>query len=199
MARDRTRFSLREVLTPRDGSETAVWTGALVFVLALAVAGLLIALGGHGTTLPDKENVSVAAGQNLAATGPLDRQGVWDPYYTVIGGGAGGSDAAQSKWKPVVRRFVSDFLNASHDAQWLSKAAPLVSPQLLRRLHWVVRAQVPTGTLGTVTLDSAGAHVAQATVSYTSGGARRALGIGVVDLPKDGRGWMVYSYQDATP
>lgn len=169
----------------------------VVAVLAIAVAALLVVVGDSGSHRPAKESVSVTAGQDVAP-GPLDKQGVWDPYYSVIGGGAGAGVAAQRQWKPVVRGFVTGFLNASRDAKWLTKVTPLVSPQLLRRLHWVVRSRVPVGTVSAIDLDSAGPHVADVAVTYTSGGAHRTLAVGVVDLPKDGRGWMVYSYRDTT-
>lgn len=193
------RIRLREALKPRDGSETAVWTGIFVFVLAVVIAGVLIAFGGSGTGDHGHEQASMTAGQDSGPAGPLDPQGVWDPYVAVVGGGRGGSEAAQKQWSAVTRSFVRDFLAASKDPHWLAKVKPLVSPQLLQRLHWVTRTQVPTGTMSGLTLNTAGDHAVDVTATYRSGGAKRALGIGLVDLPGDGRGWMVYSYEDRAP
>lgn len=193
------RIRLREVLRPRDGHETAVWTGALVFVLALVVAGVLIAFGGPGHGGGQDEQASMTSGQGEGPTGPLDSRGVWDPYVAVVGGGRGAGEAAQAQWTPVARSFVRDFLGASKDPKWLTRLTPLVSPELLHRLHWVRRSQVPSGTPGGITLQTAGDHAVDVTASYTSGGVKRALGLGLVDLPKDGRGWMVYSYEDRSP
>ncbi|MCL2541071.1 MAG: hypothetical protein FWE71_01260 [Nocardioidaceae bacterium] len=195
------RIRLIEALRPHSGSETAVWTGALVFVLALAVAALLVTFGGSGTERPQPpETIAVAAGGSpRPATERLDRQGVWDPYVAVVGGGHGGTEGAERQWRPVVRGFVSDFLRASTDSAWLTKVRPLVTPELLTRLRWVVRSGIPSGTIGSVALQQAGSNTADVTVTYTSGGAKRALGVRVVDLPNDGHGWMVYSYEDRTP
>lgn len=183
-------------LRRRDGHETALWTGIVVFALSLAVAGMLVVAGsGDG----GGDQASMTSGQDSGPTGPLDGKGVWDPYVAIIGGGRGAGETAQAQWTPVVRSFVKDFLHASADAQWLTKLAPLVSPQLLQRLHWVQRSQVPTGTPGGITLQTAGDHAVDVTAAYTSGGVEHALGLGLVDLPKDGRGWMVYRYQDRSP
>ena len=188
---ERLRERITDLLRPTEGSDTAIWTGVFVFVLAVVIAGVLVVFGGSGGREPDA--VTASSG---APTGPLDAQGAWNPYVAVIGGGRGAGETAQKQWSPVVSGFVRDFLGARNDPQWLKKITPLVSPQLRTRLGWVVRGQVPSGTLTGLSLQTAGDHVADITATYTSNGVKRGLGVMVVDLPKDGRGWMVYGYED---
>ena len=185
-------FRLRDVLKPRDGAETAAWTGVFVFVLAIAVAVLLVTVGGSSGPkgpVPGRPG-SVASG---TPSGPLDDQGVWNPYLTVRGGGAGASAASRKLWGPVAQEFVEGFLGAAHDPHWLARLKPVVSPQLLRRLRWVTRSDVPSGTPGSTTVRASGDHTVDVTVGI---GGRRALGVELVDLPHDGRSWMVYGYED---
>jgi hypothetical protein len=188
---DRLKERVVDVLRPTEGADTAIWTGVFVFVLAVVIAGVLVTFGGG--TGRDPDAVTTSSG---APTDPLDAQGAWNPYVAVVGGGRGGSETAEQQWGPVVRGFVKDFLGAHDDPRWLTKITPLVSPQLRTRLGWVVRGQVPTGTLTGLTLQTAGDHVADVTATYTSNGVKHGLGVMVVDLPKDGRGWMVYGYEN---
>ena len=187
--------AVRGRLRSREGSDNAAWTGAAVLVMALVIAGLLIAFGGTGGH-SDKDGTSVTAGQSLPGAGPLDRQGAWDPYVAVVGGGHGASTGSQKQWSPLARRFATVFLRAAHDPKFLTRVKPLVSPQLWQRLRWVTRGRIPTGTVTGVSLNSAGDHMAEVTVSYMTNGTKHALRVSTVDLPKDGHGWMVYAYGD---
>lgn len=190
---DRWRGRIIDALRPTEGADTAAWTGIFVFVLALVIAGVLIGFGGSGGR--DDGAVTVSSGSPM---GDLDAGGAWNPYVPVVGGGRGAGEAAQAQWTPVVRGFVKDFLGARTDPRWLTKVTPLVSPQLRTRLGWVVRGQMPTGTLNSLSLQTAGDHVADVTATYTANGVKHGLGVMVVDLPKDGRGWMVYGYEART-
>lgn len=188
---DRLKDRVVDLLRPTEGSDTTIWTGVFVFALALTIAGVLVTFGGGNGHEPGA--VTTSSG---APTGPLDAQGAWNPYVAVIGGGRGATETAEKQWTPVVRGFVQDFLGARNDPQWLQKVTPLVSPQLRTRLGWIIRGQMPTGTLNGLSLQTAGDNVADITATYATNGVKHGLGVMVVDLPKDGRGWMVYGYED---
>ncbi|HJQ06046.1 MAG TPA: hypothetical protein VJ872_11415 [Nocardioides sp.] len=165
-------------------SEQGLWTGVFVLVLALVAAAVLILAGGGGSG-PLKQPPAALP------TSTMDAAGAWNPYAEVPGA-AGAASRAAAQWTPVVRTFVNTFLGASHDPHWLARARPAVTPQLLGRLRHVQRRKVPTGAAGDIKVQASGTYSVDLTVSFGSGSA---LGVRVVDLPKDDRGWMVYSYE----
>lgn len=165
-------------------SEQGVWTGLFVLVLALVVAGVLIFAGGGGSGPPRQPPAALP-------TSTMDAEGAWNPYAEVPGS-AGAASRATAQWTPVVQSFVTTFLRASHDPHWLAAIKPVVTPQLLGRLRHVQRTRVPTGTAGAIEVQASGTYSVDLTVSF---GSDAALGVRVVDLPKDDRGWMVYSYE----
>lgn len=166
----------------RDESSQGMWTGLFVLVLALVVAGFLVFSGGSG---PAPRPPAVLP------TATMDAAGAWNPYAEVAGD-AGTASRASAQWTPVVQAFVNGFLGASGDPHWLAKLTPVVTPELLGRLRHVHRHQVPTGSAGAIRVQASGNYSVDLTVSF---GSDAALGVRVVDLPKDHRGWLVYSYQ----
>ena len=184
--RDRLRDLLLRVRDAVTGGESdqGLWTGVFVLVLALVVAAVLILAGGGGSG-PQKQPPAALP------TSTMDAAGAWNPYAEVPGA-AGAASRASAQWTPVVQTFVNTFLSASHHQRWLVKVRPVVTPQLLGRLRHVQRKRVPAGTAGDIKVQASGTYSVDLTVSFGSGSA---LGVRVVDLPKDDRGWMVYSYE----
>lgn len=168
----------------RDESNQGVWTGLFVLVLALVVAGFLIFSGGGSGPGPRPPAPPLP-------TATMDAEGAWNPYAEAAGD-AGAASRASAQWTPVVQAFVNGFLGASANPHWLATLRPVVTPQLLGRLRHVNRHKVPTGSAGGIRVQASGAYSVDLTVSF---GSDAALGVRVVDLPKDHRGWLVYSYQ----
>ncbi|GAB3865710.1 hypothetical protein GCM10028801_36580 [Nocardioides maradonensis] len=184
---DRIRALLTRARDAATGGESdqGLWTGLFVLVLALVVAAVLIFAGGGGPG-PQPQQLPQAL-----PTSTMDAEGAWNPYAEVPGA-AGAASRATGQWTPVVQRFVTTFLGASHDPHWLAAIRSAVTPQLLGRLRHVQRKRVPTGVPGSIKVQASGTYSVDLTVSF---GSDSALGVRVVDLPKDDRGWMVYSYE----
>ncbi|GAB4011567.1 hypothetical protein [Nocardioides ultimimeridianus] len=168
----------------RDESNQGMWTGLFVLVLALVVAGVLIFAGGGSG--PQKQAPPAAL-----PTATMDAEGAWNPYAEVPGS-VGAASRATAQWTSVVQTFATTFLGASRDPGWLATIKPVVTPQLLARLRHVQRKRIPRGTPGAIVVRASGTYSVDLTVSF---GSNAALGVRVVDLPKDDRGWMVYSYE----
>lgn len=178
--------------------DSAIWILALGLLVALVVATVMfLAPGDISDLAPGDDDESPTADAGRDDEDDDGAGGPWDPYATSTDGGRADTEQARGDWEPVVERFTARFLDPQ-SRQWLAGLRPLVTQQLYARLRQVDPANVPSGSFVAAEVVDSGDTAADLDVEVRSPGGSWVLGVRVVDLPDDGKGWRVYGYENRT-